>query len=105
MSHHLSYDVVGSVPSKRAADRFALQLPVELNGVLGLTRNISATGVYFESKADVVPGSAVKFIVDVDVQGEKLKMVCKGEVVRVVHDNDVRGIAVKLGNSFFTPFE
>ncbi|MBV5298732.1 MAG: PilZ domain-containing protein [Rhodoferax sp.] len=77
-------------------------MPIELNGVQGLTRNISATGIYFESQVDQKPGSVVQFIVEVDVQGEKLKMVCKGEVVRVDHKDGVVGIAVKLANSFFT---
>ena len=91
-----------SVKPKRVADRFDTKLPIELNGVQGLTRNISATGVYFESQVDQKPGSVVQFIVEVDVQGEKLKMVCKGEVVRVDHKDGVVGIAVKLANSFFT---
>ena len=102
MQHNLSSNIRNSVKSKRVADRFDTKLPVELNGVQGLTRNISATGIYFESQADQTPGSMVQFIVEVDVQGEKLKMVCKGEVVRVDHKDGVVGIAVKLANSFFT---
>jgi len=102
MQHNTSRVIGNSVESKRLADRFDSQLPIELNGMQGLTRNISATGVYFETQADQVPGSTVQFIVEVDVQGQKLKMVCKGEVVRVDHKGDVVGIAVKLAHSFFT---
>jgi hypothetical protein len=102
MQHSPSHVNGSSVESKRLADRFDSQLPIEFNGKHGLTRNISATGVYFESQADQVPGSVVQFIVEVDVQGQKLKMICKGEVVRVDHKDGVVGIAVKLAHSFFT---
>lgn len=87
--------------SQRAADRFTSELPIEINGLQGLTRNISATGVYFETTQDQAPGSRVHFVVEVTVNGERLKMVCSGEVVRVDHKDAAVGIAVKLANSFF----
>lgn len=87
--------------SRRAADRFSSELPVEINGTHGLTRNVSATGVYFETTVDKAPGSKVQFVVEVMVKGELLKMVCSGEVVRVEHKVTTVGIAVKLSSSFF----
>jgi hypothetical protein len=87
--------------SQRAADRFTSELPIEINGLQGLTRNISATGVYFETTRDQAPGSRVHFVVEVTVNGERLKMVCAGEVVRVEHKDATVGVAVKLANSFF----
>jgi hypothetical protein len=102
MQHNTSHVIGSSVESKRLADRFDSLLPIELNGKQGLTKNISATGVFFETQTDQVPGSTVQFVVEVDVQGQKLKMVCKGEVVRVDHKDGVMGIAVKLAHSFFT---
>lgn len=74
---------------------------MEINGSPGVTRNISATGVYFETSVEPAPGSKVSFTVDVLVNGESLKMVCSGEVVRVDHKEAALGIAVKLANSFF----
>jgi hypothetical protein len=87
--------------SQRASDRFVSELPIEINGTPGVTRNISATGVYFETSLDPIPGSKVSFAVEVTVNGEALKMVCSGEVVRVDHKDGSMGIAVKLANSFF----
>ncbi len=84
------------------ADRFASELPLEIDGASGLTRNVSATGVYFETTADQAPGSRVHFVVEVTVKGERLKMVCAGDVVRVERKLDTVGIAVKLSSSFFT---
>lgn len=88
--------------SRRSADRFASELPIEIGGVLGLTRNVSATGVYFETTRDQVIGSRVNFLVEVIVKGERLKMVCAGDVVRVDQKLGTVGIAVKLSSSFFT---
>jgi len=87
--------------SQRSADRYVSELPIEINGAQGVTRNISATGVYFETTVEPAPGSKVHFTVDVIVEGEPLKMVCTGEVVRVDHKEGTVGIAVKLANSFF----
>ena len=75
---------------------------MEINGVVGLTRNVSATGVYFETMVDQAPGSRVRFVVEVLVKGERLKMVCAGEVVRVERKLGTVGVAVKLSSSFFT---
>ncbi|OIP17067.1 MAG: hypothetical protein AUK51_08860 [Comamonadaceae bacterium CG2_30_59_20] len=74
---------------------------MEINGSPGVTRNISATGVYFETSAEPASGAKVSFTVDVLVNGESLKMVCSGEVVRVDRKDALVGIAVKLANSFF----
>lgn len=87
--------------SQRAADRFISELPIEISGSQGLTRNISATGVYFETTIDPAPGSKVNFAIEVTVKGEALKMICSGEVVRVDHKDEAIGIAVRLANSFF----
>lgn len=88
--------------TRRAADRLSYALPMAVDGAPGLTRNVSATGVYFETTVDKPPGSKVRFIVEVTVKGEALKMVCSGEVMRVEHKVSTVGIAVKLSSSFFT---
>ena len=85
----------------RGADRFDTELPVEIGGIQGLTRNISATGIYFQIEWMQEPGSRVRFTVEVNVRGEKLKLVCDGEVIRVDHNDGGLGIAAKLDSSFF----
>ena len=86
----------------RGADRFDTALPVEINDMQGLTRNISATGIYFESQVAQEPGSPVHFTVEVSVRGEKLKLDCEGEVVRINRKEGLLGIAAKLKSAFFT---
>lgn len=87
--------------TKRSADRFDTQLPVEIDGIPSLTRNISATGMYVETDVHQTAGSHIHFTVEVVVWGKKLKLVCHGEVVRVDKKGDKTGVAVKLDNSFF----
>ncbi|MEO8119248.1 MAG: PilZ domain-containing protein [Rhodoferax sp.] len=86
----------------RGADRFATQLPVKMGRTHGLTRNISATGIYFETESAQEPPSRVHLSVEVVVRGEKLMLVCDGEVVRVDHKDGALGIAAKLKGSFFS---
>jgi hypothetical protein len=102
MEHMQTSHSVVPGPFRRAADRVASKLPVEISGAVGLTKNVSATGVYLETMVDQVPGSRVRFVVDVVVNGENLKMVCAGEVTRVEHKLDIVGVAIKLTSSFFT---
>lgn len=94
---------VDASPTKpeRRADRFSIELPVEMGTLQGLTRNICATGIYFETDVAQAPGSHVRFTVEVTIRGEKSKMVCEGEVVRVENNDGVIGIAVALSGSFF----
>lgn len=96
------HKAVFPVKKDRGADRFDTELPVEISGAKGLTRNISATGVYFETQVSQEPGSHVSFTVEVTVRGEVLKLVCEGEVVRVDRKDGTVGIAAKLDKSFFT---
>jgi len=87
---------------ERGADRFATELPIEMGRVHGLTRNISATGIYFETENAQEPGSRVHLSVEVVIHGERLKLICDGKVVRVDHKDGVLGIAAKLDGSFFS---
>lgn len=92
-------------PSQRSADRFDTELPIEIDGVQSLTRNISATGMYIETYTHQTPGSRVHFIVEVIVRGQNLQLVCEGEVVRVEQKGDKTGVAIKLDKSFFSDIE
>lgn len=93
------------VKTERGSDRFDTELPIEINGTHGVTRNISASGVYIETDAAQAPGSRVQFTVEMMVAGQMVRMVCTGEVVRVDQKGGTVGIAAKLDSSFFTNFD
>lgn len=102
MKHIKTSGTQAPLPYERGADRFNTELAVEMAGVPGLTRNISASGIYFETESAQVPGSRVCFTVEVHARGEKFKLACEGEVVRVDRCGGVLGIAAKLERSFFS---
>jgi hypothetical protein len=102
MKHIKTRTKTAPLQPERRADRFDIELPVEMDGVQGLTRNICATGIYFETDMAQAPGSHVRFTVEVTIRGEKTKMVCEGEVVRVENKDGVLGVAVELSSSFFS---
>ena len=78
---------------------------MEVDGIHSLTRNISATGVYFETDTFQMPGSRIHFTVEVVVRGQKFKLECNGEIIRVEQNDDKTGVAVKLDTSFFSDVE
>ena len=50
----------------------------------GVTRNISASGVFFETNAHYALGSKIIFAIELGgPQGEKLELKSRGEIVRI----------------------
>lgn len=105
MRNTTSHNAPPQAHAQRWADRFDTELPIEINGIQSLTKNISATGVFFETDTHQVPGSHIQFTVEVVVRGQKFKPVYKGEVTRVEKNDDKTGVAVKLDTSFFSDID
>ena len=77
-------------------------LAVDLEGSRAWTRDVSATGVYFETGDTRPLGSLVNFLLEVTISGERMNLICEGEVVRVDPQPDGKfGIAARLRASFF----
>jgi len=81
---------------REGAARIPSRLVVVENGKKGITRDISATGVFFEMDTHHQAGSAIQFHIELDTPGGKLKLVCEGEVVRVEDLNGKVGVAAKI---------
>jgi len=80
----------------RADARVNSQLPVQLNGVEGKSRDISASGIYFEIDESNDIGSTIQFSVELDTPGGVIHLVCEGEVVRLEKRDGKLGIAAKI---------
>lgn len=87
--------------NNRTAVRFTTELPVEMAGMDGLIRNVSARGLYFEIESKCAPDSQIQLTVEIMAQGKKSKLICNGKVIRVAHKNGKLGVAVVLERSFF----
>jgi hypothetical protein len=71
--------------------------PVRLDRGTGVTRNISASGIFFETDVDFAPGSAITFSIELSgPQGEKLMLKSRGENVRLEIRGDKMGVAAKI---------
>ncbi len=72
---------------------------VDLDHAKGVTRDLSSTGVYFETDFKFEKGSLIRFKINFDtpIQGNKSQLECIGHIVRIdARDKGKVGIAVKL---------
>jgi PilZ domain-containing protein len=83
----------------RTEDRVDRALPVDLGSVKGVTRNVSASGVFFETDAQYAVGSEISFVVDLETTGAKMVLRCRGGIVRVTQGDGKIGVAVKIAES------
>ena len=88
---------------QRDTDRFGVGLPFTLDGVTGQTRDLSATGVSFESLTERAVGSIVKLQLHYGLDGHNFPMDCEAEVVRVTPEIGGFLIAARLLKPFFAP--
>ena len=82
---------------RRRGQRFKLALPVQFNDGIGTTRDISTSGIIFETKSAYSIGDAIQLFVN--FEDENLQ--CEARVVRVESRNGQCGIAVELKSYVF----
>lgn len=75
----------GHGEERRRAARYSLGLLVRLDEASGITRDVSPSGILFETDAPLTPGEPVSFTVMVDSAhpGAPLELECRGTIVRV----------------------
>jgi hypothetical protein len=86
------------VPGRRD-ERFESDLMIKLDQGDGIMRNVSASGVYFLTDANVKPGDSLKFTLE--FSGPQIGLVwanCEARVVRV----EPRGAQYGVGATFET---
>ena len=81
---------------RRRDERISTAFPVTINGATGKTRDISASGIFFEVDEDTKLGSKIQFSVQLDTPGGILKLVCEGEVIRLEKRDGKLGVAAKI---------
>ena len=88
---------------KRSEERVFTELPVDLGSAAGLTRNVSAGGVFFETEASYRLASKIEFAVELDTPGGKMLLKCEGEIVRIEPRGARVGVAVHIIESSLAP--
>ena len=87
---------------KRKGQRISTALPVFLKNAEGITRDVSASGVFFwTSESICAPGELIRFSVELKRPEGRVKLKCQGDVVRTEPRNGEMGVAVKITESAF----
>ena len=85
---------------KRREERMSVTRPVKLDRGTGITRNISMSGIFFETDVGYVPGSVIVFAIELDGPAEKKLMLgYRGMIVRVERRDGKVGVAAKIVGS------
>lgn len=83
----------------RRSERVDVALPVRLAGGIGMTRNVSVEGIYFEMDSAAETGSEITFDVDMETPLGRMTLKCSGLVVRTETRGGRSGIAVHIAES------
>jgi PilZ domain len=85
-------------PDRRKAPRFRVALPVELVEGKGVTRDLSAGGVFFETDRVFGLGEAIQFALVLEYidPGRPVRLQCRGRVVRLEPRGNTMGVAVAI---------
>lgn len=85
---------------QRTEAREQVSLPLHIDGTVGaITRDISATGLFFETDSEQRVGGLIDLEIDFDSPGGPLKLKAQGQIVRIESHGDRTGVGVKLLSS------
>ena len=85
-----------TTPIRRKSERVLAEMPIRVGGSLGTTRDVSATGVFFEIDSSMAVGSEISFEIEMQTALGPMMMKCSGQVVRTGQKGSRTGIAVKM---------
>jgi hypothetical protein len=84
----------------RRCARVAADVRVLLaDGCEGVTRDVSASGIYFVTDADLAEGGPIRFSVEFGSEAGKMYLECCGEVVRIERGGGKLGVAARITES------
>lgn len=84
--------------NRRSAERIPMQVPVDMGGTPGCTRDISGGGVFFTSDQAPELGGRIRFSLELShaLPERPLKLMCQGQVVRIESLGQQKGIAATI---------
>lgn len=95
--------IVKDHQGERTEERISCGLAVDLGTATGITRDISASGVFFETDATYPLSSSIQFRVELDTPTCNRLVTCHGEIVRIEPRNKKVGVAVKITEASIEP--
>ena len=89
--------MISEQPEKRRGQRIHTALPVFLKNAQGITRDVSASGVFFWTSESVCAlGDLISFSVELKRPEGRMVLKCQGDVVRTEPRAAELGVAVKI---------
>jgi len=90
--------MTAGLPEKRRDKRINVALPVMLEDATGVTRDVSASGVYFWVNGTYALAESISFSMGRKTESGKFMLKCRGDVVRTEWGDNTVGMAVRLTN-------
>lgn len=84
---------------KRSQKRLGIAVAVRLGKKSGVTRDVSASGVFFETDAAYHRGSRIHFEINLETPWGKAVCRCSGKIVRIERRDGTVGIAVQFSEA------
>lgn len=85
--------------TQRKEERIVTALPVKLGDAVGITRDVSATGIFFEIEPACPVSSDISFALELDTPTGIMLLKCKGSVLRTEPRENKLGVAVRISES------
>lgn len=83
---------------RRQGLRYPIELPVEVGQAAGRTRNISFSGIYFETEDTFSPETSIELTLlwEPTLLSTPMRIKCKGQVVRVERHEGKLEVAIAI---------
>ncbi|MFI5339756.1 MAG: PilZ domain-containing protein [Candidatus Methylomirabilales bacterium] len=95
------------ITERRRAIRLPMALPVELEEGPGITRDVSLSGVFFETEQPFSSEAPINLSLVFEGRSwsRSIRLKCKGDVVRVEPGDGKVAITVTISSDWFAPQE
>jgi len=95
--------MTAKLPEKRRDQRIDTTRPVFLENATGITRDVSASGVFFWTSGMYALGKSIRFSMQVQRPEGNMMLKCRGNVVRTQPRGTHVGVAVAISQSVMEP--
>ena len=93
-------------PEQRREPRHRGKLLVQFESGIGITRDFSGSGVFFETDRSFSPGQPIEFILVLENlnPARPVRMKCRGKIIRVEESGQKIGVAAAINSYTFEAF-
>lgn len=91
------------IADRRRSRRLDVMLPVILENARAVTRDASASGVYFWKRGTFMYGDSIRFAIERETASGRILQKCRGVVIRTEPDDNGVGVAARIIESTTEP--